>query len=87
MPDLADAVLLAASLRPGASTAADLVEEHGWPLEDIQEAVAALRERRHLQQRRGNRAWGGVDRLRPSRAGEAACRATLRAEILGSEAS
>lgn len=87
MPDLADAVLLAASLRPGERTAADLAQEHRWPLEDILEAVETLRERRHLQQRRGNRAWGGVDRLRPSKAGEAACRATLRAEILGSVAS
>lgn len=87
MPDLADAVLLAISLHPGERTAADLADELEWPLDAIQEAVEALRERRHLQQRRGNRAWGGVDRLRPSKAGEAACRATLRAEILGAEGS
>lgn len=87
MPDLADAVLLAASLRPGKRTTADLADEFEWPLDAIQEAVLALREHRHLQQRRGNRGWGGVDRLRPSKTGEEACRATLRAEILGPDAS
>jgi hypothetical protein len=87
MPDLADAVLLAASLNPGEHTAAVLADAQGWPLEDIEEAVTALRKRRHLQQRRGNRAWGGTDRLRPSKAGEAACRATLRAVILDSDGS
>jgi len=83
MPDLADAVLLASTASPGTHTADSLAGELQRDVEEIAAAVADLRGRGLLQKRRGRSTWGGADRLRPSKAGAAACRATLRAEIGG----
>ena len=82
MPDLADAILLAVTFYPGEHTASDLVAEYAFDLAQVEQAVEELRARGHLQKKRGNSAWGDVDRLRPSKAGQEACRVTLRAEIL-----
>jgi|GEM_PF-2938608 len=82
MADLTDAVLLAASAWPGTHTAEFLADELERDLDEITAAVADLRGRGLLQRRRGRPTWGGTDRLRASKAGVAACRVTLRAEIL-----
>jgi len=83
MPDLADAVLLAATAWPGTVVAGDLAVEVGRETEEITACVAELRAKGLLQKRRGSPLWSNTDRLRPTKAGVAACRVTLRREILG----
>jgi len=83
VPDLADAVLFASTAWPGAHTAESLATELERDLEEITTAVADLRGRGLLQKRRGSPKLVRQDRLRASKAGAAACRATLRAEIEG----
>lgn len=86
MPTLADAVLLAATHRPGQWTAPLLAEELDLVVGDVNGAVSDLRRTGALQKRRGNPRWQGTDRLRASKAGRERCRETLRAVILGAEA-
>lgn len=86
MPDLADTILLAACLKPGEWTTEALVETTGQAVAKIEEVITDLRERGQLQKRRGNPAWQGSDRIRSTKAGQRACRATLRAELLGESA-
>jgi len=81
MPDLTDAVLLAATAWPGTQTADSLAEDFGVSAKEIASAITDLRDRGLLQKKRGSPKWGGVDRLRASKAGREACRATLRREI------
>jgi len=83
VPDLADAVLLAAAAWPGEVIAEDLAVEVGREAQEVQACVAELRARGLLQKQRGNPAWGSTDRLRASKAGREACRRTLRGIILG----
>ncbi len=84
MPDLPDAVLLAATAWPGTHTVDSLADELGCDVDELAGAVADLRGRDLLQKRRGSPKLVRIDRLRASKAGAAACRATLRREIRGS---
>ncbi len=83
MPNLADAVLLSATAWPGEKTAASLAKELDLDVTELEGVVKDLRKRGFVQKRRGSPKWGGLDRLRASKAGRNACRETLRAEILG----
>jgi predicted HTH transcriptional regulator len=83
MPNLTDAVLLAATVWPGAETAQSLAKELDRNAREINAAIADLRERGLLQKRRGSPRWPGKDRLRSSKAGAAACKATLSSAIAG----
>lgn len=87
MPTLSDAVLLAAAAQPGDWTPADLARTLRPSEEEVTRAVQELRARGLLQKRRGNPDWGGRDRLRASKAGRAALRQVLRAELLGDAAA
>lgn len=81
MPDLTDAVLLAATVWPGEKTAEILANEVKVNAKDVSSAVDALREKKLLQKRRGSPGWGGADRIRASKAGREACWALLKQEI------
>lgn len=87
MPELVDAVLLAATLRPARWTAETLAEDLGLDVEEVEAAIKVLRERKHIQKRRGSPKWGGKDRIRCTMAGEELCIAELRAQILEEEPS
>ena len=86
MTDLDHAILLTVTAWPSMYTARLMAKDMGLEPGGVYAAVKQLRTRGMLQKRRGNAAWGGTDRLRPSKAGRAVCVERLRAEVLGEAA-
>ena len=84
--DLDHAILLTATAWPSMYTTPLMAKDVGLEAGEVYAAVKQLRMRGLLQKRRGNAAWGGTDRLRPTKAGRAVCVARLRAEVLGEAA-
>ncbi len=86
MTDLDHAILLTATIWPSMFTASLVARDMEVEAGDVFASVKRLRARGLLQKRRGNAAWGGMDRLRPSKAGRALCAKRRRAEVLGEQA-
>lgn len=85
MTDLDHAILLTATIWPSMFTASLVAKDMDVEAGAVFASVKQLRAKGLLQKRRGNAAWGGTDRLRPSKAGRAVCVERLRVEVLGEE--